>query len=156
MEYGTCNGEMDLTPSKGIMITNEYDDAVFYKAVCGCGDITHSHSILLEYDGEIPKMITMRLFSKFDFHVWRGEEYKSGIVNYIKDKFNSFRNRVKYACKVLFVGEFDWDEDFVFESEEQIKDYIVALTEGLAKMKKVEKKTQRATIRVNGNGKKSE
>ncbi len=137
-----------MVTSKGIMKNAEYDDTIFYTAQCSCGYETHNHSIQLDYDNEIPDMITFMLYSKFDFHVWRDDRLEEGIVNSIKDLFSAFRNRIKYAFKVLFIGSFEWDEAFMFQGEKQVEDYIKALNEGLAKMKKAKAKPKIQKVKI--------
>lgn len=123
---------------------NDYPDSVFYTAQCSCGSDDHIHSICLDYDRELSGMISMLLYSKFDFHIWRDTDYEDGVINYVKEKAKSLYNRIKYSAKVLFLGQFDWDEAFMFVGEKQISDYITALQYGLKKVKAAEAKTKKA------------
>ncbi|MFQ5786705.1 MAG: hypothetical protein ACE5H1_01865 [Thermodesulfobacteriota bacterium] len=126
-----------MKTSMRINMDAQYENTVFYTARCSC--MGHEQSLMLDYDIEQPDTVILLLNTNLDINVWR----EDGL-------FRSIWKRIKYASKILFTGSFEWDSDFIFQGEKQIEDYITALREGLALVKKAKTKgpIQKAEIEV--------
>lgn len=101
---------------------NSDKNYIYYKTTCSChgNDMT----ILLEHDEEID---ILTLYTK----VTGPAPY------YYKDDpwHKSLWNRIKCATKILFNGQIDYEEAFIFRGDKHIQDFITALQEGLTLLK---------------------
>ena len=113
-----------------IMKTGEFEDAVFYRAGCSCGDKSCDMVLALEkgdwIDDRKLEGITLGVFK--DVH-W-GDEWET------EDPFlKRIWRRVTCALRMLVCGYVEMNGWFIFEDEEQIRDYIKALEEGITHLK---------------------
>ena len=114
-----------------IMKTHEYNDAIFYRASCGCG--SHNVNMEMELDKETDSIILTFFLEDLEANVWY--HYKWGILNYLKRVYL----RIKWSAKVLLTGRLKVTSEFVFNDPKQIKDYCSNLLEGLKKLEKENK-----------------
>ncbi len=77
--------------------------------------------------------IGMRLYADMDVPIYYGKG----------NMFSRAWLRVKYAIRLLFTGNIHMESDFLFRGAEHIEDYIMALQQGLAKLKEAEDKNQK-------------
>lgn len=110
---------------KNVCETNDFtkgkNPAIYYTAVCGCGD--HYKNIELEYIEDVND-IQANLY--YDLH---SKDY------YWSDNiFQRIWHRIKLALRILIKGSVKVHGDFLFSSSEQIDDYIKALQEGRNKI----------------------
>lgn len=113
--------ENKLTISNRISKTSEYDDSVIYKAQssCHCCDM----DIIMEIEEDLNEL-------EISFHK------KIGISSeYDLNWFKEVWNQIKLGFKVLFTGYSEMIGSFYFQDEEQINDFVEALSEGMRKLK---------------------
>lgn len=110
-----------MTISKLIAKTGEWDDCIMYKAIssCNCCDM----SIMLEVD-EDTKMLEVSFHKKVGMY----SEYQ-------ELWWKELWERIRMACRILFLGQTEMEGSFYFEDKEQLDDYVLALQEGMRKMK---------------------
>lgn len=130
--------------SNRIMKTDEFDDAIFYKAECSCGGHTHSLELSFDekdkWDNDISLVfyVPVEPQSSFDNSYYYKKESKKFYEHwYWSIKLNWWEpliNRIKYAYLILIRGWFEWETSFVFGNEKQISSYIDALIEGRDKL----------------------
>lgn len=108
--------------------TAEYDDAIFYKAVCDCMCDDHNQTLHLEYDKKF-NLMTLDLCNNVCYNDWVGGSW-----------FRKMWRRMTASVKLLFTGEIELTGEFIFNGEPAIKDYIKALNSGIRELKENEKK----------------
>jgi len=111
--------------SNNVMKTNEYDDLIFYRVACACGNNECDCDITIEYDKSI-KTISMSFCKNLYWNDYYG--HKIFITRWL--------SRLKASFKLLFTGHIKVNEEFLIQSEDHINDFITALQEGREKMKK--------------------
>lgn len=109
--------------SNNIVKVSEYDDAIFYKAVCDCMCDDHNQTIHLEYDKKVNLML-LNLYNHVRYNDWVGGSW-----------FRKMCRRMTASVKLLFTGEIELTGEFIFNGEPAIKDYIKALNSGIRKLK---------------------
>jgi hypothetical protein len=114
--------------SNNITKVSEYDDAIFYKAVCDCMCDTHDQTLHLEYDKKF-KVLSLNLYNNVCYPDWIGGNW-----------FRKIWRRITASFKLLFTGELELTGEFIFNGEPAVKDYIKALNAGMKKLKENEKK----------------
>jgi hypothetical protein len=107
-----------------IMKISEFDDAVYYRASCCCGDPACDLTLELEKDVE-SRVIFLNMYKKFRWSVY-------DIDN---NFFKVFWSKIKTIFKILFLGYMETEECFIFEGEEQIVSFLNSLKEGMYKLK---------------------
>ncbi len=105
--------------SNNIMIQDEGDDYIFYKASCACGSDDCTQTLELGF---------------IDFKEAELKEVELNIYGNLGDYHLGFWERIKKAFKVLVYGYLEINSDFVFRGEKAIADYIKALEDGLEKV----------------------
>jgi len=111
--------------SKNVMKTNEFDDAVYYRAACACGADEHDVTIELEKDNRT-SMIYLNFFKKI---AWCSHWDPN--LNWLQKLWK----RVSASFKMLFTGYVELEETFIL-NEESIEPFIKALIEGEEYIKK--------------------
>jgi hypothetical protein len=119
--------------SKNIMELKEYDNVcIMYKATCSCLSPDHDLIISVEKDRE-----TNSINLQFDVNVCFIEESlfdKKGkrlFTLYIKNMWNRF----KKSLELLFTGYLEMNSTFIIDDEQQMKDFINSLIEGIEHLK---------------------
>jgi len=105
---------------KRVMKLNEFENSVWYRAACSCGDERCDLTLELEKDEEISSMIFLNMYK----NLYWSSHWKSD------NKLFNLWLRIKVAAKVLFTGYIKIEESFIFKGEEQIDDFMDALKEG--------------------------
>jgi len=119
---------MEEKTSNKIMKIMEFDDAVYYRANCGCGSEDHDLALELEYDSELND-ISLNMYKKLI--------YCSEFGINPSDKLYALKSiyyRIKGALTLLLTGVVEVEESFLFTSSEQINHFIIALQEGIEKL----------------------
>lgn len=111
--------------SKKIMKMDEYDDSIFYRASCDCGDPQCDLNLELEKD-EDSEMIYLTFYKKLHWSSYWGHNDKW---------YKNLLSRIKCSLKMLFTGNISVEECFIYHGKDQIKDFINALNEGMDKIK---------------------
>lgn len=96
----------------------EYKYYKRFVAVCGCGSTDHAQHIDISVDDDYG--IDMEIYSDAWVHV----EWKWGW----KAAYYSIKKRIMLALRILFTGHIRMQNGFIFDREEQIDDYLNALT----------------------------
>jgi len=109
-----------------IMQTEDFGDSVFYRATCACGIDDHDLALILEFDEDLPDMVTLVMFKDLVY------------ASYWEDSlWGRFKKRILGTLRMLFTGYIKVEESFIFQGERQIDEFINALQEGMEKIKKV-------------------
>lgn len=119
-----------MKPSTRICLQGEFENAVFFKAVCSCGCEQCDQTI--EIGEEDDEMIYARIYAKIvtnSFYRYEHKWYKRWF-EVIKEPFR----RIKYAVKFLTVGYLEGETSILFEGKEQIECYIGAFQYALDKI----------------------
>lgn len=115
--------------SRGICKVAEYDSSVFYNAQCSCMHDKHAQTITLDIDDDV---IMLSIYSTIWTH------YNTSWCNTWQEKleqwYNSQKLKWKQVFKLIFTGQVEAENEFMFYGEEQIRDYIAALEQGLEKL----------------------
>lgn len=121
---------MKLTTSNNIMMTGKYDDTIFYKHQCDCGDSLHQCEIIIEKNCDVNNILTISFYANIT-----AMNYKIKILKNIWNKFYNIWQEIKWRTKsiigILFYGRISGNEAFIIQGEDSIKDYIKALNEAL-------------------------
>lgn len=112
-----------------VMKIDEFNDSVFYRIACGCGDRDHDFELWLEYDkdiNDITLMIEKTLYWSSHYQSWPWYErmYK---------RFSS-------ALRLIFYGHLKIEADILFMKKEHIEGFIEALKDGMTKIEKNDSK----------------
>lgn len=104
-----------------IEVTYDYKDFVVFHTTCKCGDTSHILGTVVEDDDENPYPQVALYFpcGRFEVHrTW---------INLPK----RICKRIIDACKILFTGKLDVDDEFMFREESHVKDFRSALDEAI-------------------------
>ena len=111
--------------TKKVMKIHEFEDAIYYRAACNCGDTKCDMTIELEIDKDI-QMITMTLYKDVYWSsFWKSDSF-----------FFNIWERIKCALRVLFNGYIEMEEAFIFQGDGQIDAFLSAIEEGRDYLKK--------------------
>lgn len=111
-----------------VMKMDEFNDAIFYRIACACGDSDHDFMLWLEYDKEIDDitlMIEKKLYWKDYFSTcsWYEKAWK----------------RLRDGIRLIFGGYLEMTSDILFMDKEHIDEFIKALEEGRNKIQRTVK-----------------
>jgi hypothetical protein len=120
--------------STGICVLSEYDNAIFFKAQCGCASSDDEQHLCMSYNDDLQdvellvscKVTTEYFPSSYDDTLWES------VGNWVSAQLF----KVKQVYRLLTTGVLTAETSFLFESEAQIQDYITALQLGLEKLKR--------------------
>jgi hypothetical protein len=119
-------------PARGICKVAEYDTSVFYNVQCSCMSDKHAQTITLDIDDDV---IMLSIYSTIWTH------YNNRWCDTWQEKLEHFYNsqtlKWKQVFKLIFTGQVEAENEFLFQGEEQIRDYIAALEEGLEKLNSI-------------------
>lgn len=125
-----------LSTSKGICVTDQFPDAIFYVAhpICSCGECSQVISLQFNEDFQLLELEVEATFEHYDLF---GYDWKSKSKSQLLYKI---WHRIRVAFGMLVHGKISLRHYFMFKNE-AIEDYIKALQEGYEKVKQF-KKTQ--------------
>lgn len=112
--------------------TDEWEDCVYYKANCACGNDECNITLDLEAEeyeeneGLKNDTINLNMFSNLYYNSWTGVK---------ENWYCSIISRTKAALRILFTGRIKVSSSFMFRGEKQIEEFINALEEGKEKIK---------------------
>ncbi len=118
--------------SRNIMKTGQYSDSIMYKASCSCSCKDHDLYIFVEKDKELNSINL-----EFDANIYFIDESligKKGKDLYITILKNIWL-RIKKSFRLLFTGYLEMETTFIIDKEDQMKDFINALIEGIEHLK---------------------
>lgn len=108
-----------------IMKLNEFEDAIFYRAACGCTDSRCDLALELEIEKDI-NMIFLNMYKDLYYApYWKTD-------NWFINKWY----RITGALRLLFVGRIKVEDTFIFQEEEQINDFVNTIKQGMEQLKK--------------------
>lgn len=112
-----------------IMETNKFNDVVFYRAGCSCGDTRHDLSLTLEANTieDSYSMISLMLINNMYYDAYHCDHW-----------YEHVWHRIKGAVILIFVGFIKVESEFIFDSKEQIEDFTKTLTTGIKYLENVE------------------
>lgn len=108
--------------STGVSKLKEWDDSVWYKVNCACGDSDCDAIITFDFDKDCGINITF-------YKTIRWCDYNHNIWF-----FQRFWLRIKMAIQILFKGYIEFEGSFIIQNENHLNDFITALQEGKEKM----------------------
>jgi len=109
--------------SKRIMKMSEGDSYVFYRLSCSCGDSEDDIDLELSHDDDIFEMVNIDMYGDFKWC-------------YCNDPFHvRMWKRITGSLRLLFTGHVEMHHGLIIQGEDHINDFIVALEEGLDKIK---------------------
>jgi hypothetical protein len=106
------------------MKTDEFKDAIYYKADCDCGSDNHIATIEIEYDKD---------FGDISLNFYKQVCWSSHWGNY--NWFERIWKQIKASIKILFTGWIELEESFLIRGGDQLDAFIEALEEGKNKFK---------------------
>jgi hypothetical protein len=92
-----------------------------YRAVCGCTSGNHSHDVSISVEGD-DGFVSVVIYSTL-----RSCDYSAKEVG----AFKKLYSRIKRACRILFTGDLEVEGEFIFQSKEQVDDYVEAIKSGI-------------------------
>jgi len=114
---------MEKEISYRTMKTHEFDDAVFYRVACQCGDQKCDLVLEIEYDKECESInLNMSKLLAASAHWGRDWDYF--------DFIRVWGNKVKLCLKIIFKGYIEVSETTMIQGEEHINGFISALQQG--------------------------
>jgi hypothetical protein len=131
-------------PAEGIMKTNDFGNAKYYKVVCGCGDPDHDLDFEVESD-ETGVHVNTYVRAKTDY--WsESVKKRHDIDNYWlqefdwfwKDLVNGFLTRVKLTWAIWIKG-YVRTETTVLMSKQQTLNYAETLKSAMTDVEEFEK-----------------
>lgn len=101
--------------------------SMLYDVKCSCGeeDLYIELEYILDDENNNRDIIEMRFHGKIRYFSWK----KS--INFFAEKWF----RIISAFKILIKGEVDANFEFIFQGENQIKDFLKSLNNGLRLLK---------------------
>jgi hypothetical protein len=106
-----------------VMKTDDFDDSVFYRIACGCGNKNHEFELWLEYDediNDITLMIEKTVYWKYHYE--------------LSPLYEKIYKRLFAALKLIFGGYLEMQADVLFMDKKHIEGFIEALQEGIVKI----------------------
>lgn len=103
---------------KGGMITNEYNDAVFFRIACDCSDA--DHDVKLEFEND-DGFICMHMYADI-----MATNYSEWGFSWIENKYQDYKWRIKSALQIIFKGYLEANHQFLLN-----KDNITAFEDAI-------------------------
>lgn len=103
-------------------LSKSFSDDVFYRASCMCGSEDCDMVLEIEHDKELDQII-LTLYKNVNWHDGWSNNF-----------FTRFWERLKTSMKIMFTGHFQMTEAFIFENEEQIREFTSTLESGIIKI----------------------
>ncbi len=114
-------------PVSGICMVSENSDTIFYKAHCSCGSDEHTQTLILDLDKDA--VIMLSIHSKIWTH------YNNSWCDTWQERLDlwwkSQKLKWKQVYKLIFTGQIEGENEFMFYGKDQIQSYIDALQKGL-------------------------
>ena len=140
--------------STNICKTGEFNDAVFYDAICSCGADHHTQTLEVELDQTLVDGkpchtdVSLRIYGKlttdefvsfsarYDFEqAAQNGDYFMMAVHRARIILSKIGAKLKFTKNVWFDGYVQAGSVFSFRNEKQIDDYIAAIEQAKAKLK---------------------
>ena len=113
-------------PNKICKLYGLHHDWAVLRASCACGDSDHMHDISVSIEEDAPGVIV-----SFDTNI----EYCAYQTEWHGNIFQRIWSRTKAVCSIIFTGRLTMSSTFVFDSEEQVRDYIQAINDTIIEIR---------------------
>ena len=147
--------------SDNICRTAEFDDSIFYEAICSCQADHHKQAIIVEFEPELND-ISLSIYSKIiteQFTTWDSRwEYQEALSNgdyfkigYYKAKLliEHIAARIRFTYNIWTKGYVKAENHFIFRNEKSIDAYLEAISSAKTKIK--ENQNERRNNSTKGN-----
>ena len=139
-----------IKTKKGVMVVNQYKDAITYRVACACGSPEHDVFVSFELNKDLPDMISLEFFKNvyyFDCYrkdilwfdhflelLFQKRKKKESLLYFIDNAivyfFKNLWYRLKKATRLVFTGYLKMNEDFILQGEDHVNNFIEILEEG--------------------------
>ena len=106
-----------------VMKTHEFDDSVFYRVACDCGEPECDLTLVLSYDKKYG-FLELCMYKNL-----KASAHWGGFWKYC-DFLRVWKNKLKLTWTLLTKGYIEINEESLFKSEEHIDNFIKALQQG--------------------------
>ena len=133
--------------SDNICRTAEFDDAIYYEAVCSCQADHHKQTLIVEFNPELNN-VNLQVYSKIitqQFTSWNSRwEYQEALSNgdylkigYYKAKLllEHIAARIRFTYDIWVKGYIEAENQFIFRNENSVDAYIEAISSAKLKIK---------------------
>lgn len=103
------------TPAEGILVHNDWGDAVRYKVTCDCSDPDHDHELWVEADD---LRVSVTIYATVKTNNWTKHVFDNVWAN----MYNGIMCRVKLAWSVWVLGQVQTEVTLVL-TEQQAHNY---------------------------------
>lgn len=123
-----------MTTSNKIMKLCEYNDYILFKAACSCLANDHDLMISIEEDPEFNNELVINFSANVSF-IDKTPAFKETFMDKLDRIIANIFYRTKKSLKLLFTGYLEMDTCFLLSNEEDINDFLKAISGGLEKIK---------------------
>lgn len=102
-------------------ILDSGDDLICFRTSCACCSKDHTIDLSIEYDNE-NKMTSIGFNTYCSLRMKSHSYYGNG--GCIKRFFAMIKDRIFTSLKVLFIGYFSLDEEFIFKDSSQVEELV--------------------------------
>ena len=133
--------------SDNICRVAEFNDAIYYEAICSCQAANHNQTLIVEFNPELNDL-NLQVYSKIitqQFTSWDSRwEYQEALSNgdyfkigYYKAKLllEHIIARIRFTYDIWVKGYIDAENQFIFRNEKSIDAYIEAINSAKTKIK---------------------
>lgn len=133
--------------SDNICRTAEFNDSIFYEAICSCHADNHNQTLIVEFDPEVND-VNLSIYSKVitqQFTSWNSRcEYNEAMSNgdyfkigYYKAKLliEHIAARIRFTYNIWVKGYIEAENHFIFRNEKSIDAYLEAINSAKIKIK---------------------
>ena len=131
-----------MKTSYRIMRTEEFDDAIFYRAGCDCGNQDHDIVLELERDEDMPDTILLNIYTDMEWCSYFIGEYAPDFDDKLMRVWNILKRlwyKLKAVYRILIKDHIKVEHTFIFRGELQIRSFIKALEDGIEKINEEQK-----------------
>jgi len=112
----------------------EYNDYILFKAACSCLSNDHDLMISIEEDPEFNNELVINFCANVSF-IDKTPGFQETFMDKLDRIFRNIFYRIKKSLKLLFTGYLEMDTCFLLSNEEDIDEFLKAITGGLEKLK---------------------
>ena len=121
-----------MLPATNIAKVHETDSSVMLTAQCSCTDSSHSQTLCLDFDDELYH-VTLTIYSTI--HTKYINKYSENWMDMLQNYWDNTKRKYSAIWDLLWTGQILAESEFLFDSEQQITDYVDALSHYANKLK---------------------
>ena len=109
------------TPAQGVMITNDFEDVIFYRVACNCGSEDHDITLEIEYEEDL-KAVTVRMYQETTTAYW-ARPIKVDMLHWSRplvDVANAVINRFTLLYSVIIKGVIKREAYLILNKQEAV------------------------------------